>query len=105
MAETFTVLVAIVVGGLIDLGSYRLMALLPSSRLNRPLRVVCVLLLIAVIWIGVPVAAYQSLYRDSIAVGSGAALVFFLAGFLLVLFFGERGQHLRGMRELDKKDQ
>lgn len=105
MAKTFTVLAAAVVGGLIDLGSYRLMVYLPSRRLNRWLRVACGLPLIAMTWIGVPVGEYQGLYRTSTAAGAAAAVMFFLAGFLLIGFYGQRGQYLREMRKLDKDDE
>jgi hypothetical protein len=106
MAKTLTVLMAVLVGGLIDLGSYRFMGYLPSSRLSRPQLVLCRLLMIAVIWIGVPLGEYYACSsRGSASAGYLAAFLFFIAGFMLVAFFGERGQYLHGLRRLDKEDQ
>jgi hypothetical protein len=106
MAKTLTVLMAVLVGGLIDLGSYRFMSYLQSNRLSRPLVVLCRLLMIAVIWIGVPVGEYYACSsRASVSAGYLAAFLFFIAGFMLVAFFGERRQYLHGLRKLDKEDQ
>jgi len=102
MAKTLTVLMAVLVGGLIDLGSYRLMGYPPSSRLSPPLRVLYRLLMTTVMWIGVPVGEYYACSsRASASAGFLAAFLFFIAGFMLVAFFGQRGEYLRGLRKLD----
>jgi hypothetical protein len=106
MEKTLTVLVAVLVGGLIDLGSYRFMGYLPSSRLSRPLGVLYRLLMMTVIWIGVPVGEYYACSsRASASTGYLAAFLFFTAGFMLVAFFGQRGEYLRGLRKLDEDGQ
>ena len=106
MAKTLTILMAVLVGGLIDLGSYRFMGSQASSRLSPPLRVLYRLLMITVIWIGVPVGEYYACSsRASASAGYVAAFLFFIAGFILVAFFGQRGEHLRGLRKLDEEDQ
>ncbi len=102
MPKTLTVIAAILVGGLIDLGDYWLMAHLASGRLNRPLRVLCGLLMIAVIWVVVPVGEYYaSSSLASASAGYLAACLLFVAGFVMVSFFGERGRYLRDLRKLD----
>ena len=66
------------------------MGYLPSSRLGRPLLVLCRLFMISVIWIGVPVGEYYACSsRASASAGYLAAFLFFIAGFMLVAFFGE----------------
>ena len=88
MAKTLAVLMAVLVGGLIDLGSYRLMGYPPSSRLSPPLRVLYRLLMMTVIWIGVPVGEYYACSSRELRPrpGSLAAFLFFIAGFALVAF-------------------
>jgi hypothetical protein len=106
MEKTFVVVAAILVGGLIDLGAYRLILGLSSSRLNRPLRAVCGLLIIAAMWVAVPAGAYLvCLSRASGSGGSLAAVLLFIAGFFLVVVFGERGRYLRDLRKLDEQGQ
>jgi hypothetical protein len=106
MEKTLTVLVAVLVGGLIDLGSYRFMVYLPPSRLSRPLRVLYGLIIIPLIWIGVPVGEYYACSsRASASAGYLAAFSFFIAGIILFGIFGQRAEYLRGLRKLDEEDQ
>ncbi len=105
MAEAFTVLVVILAGGVLDLGAYRFVAYLSSSRLGRPLRLLCGLLAIAVIWVVVPLGGYYACSSRGSSAGYLAAVVLFVAGFMLVTFFGERGEYSRGLRRLGAEDQ
>ncbi len=105
MAKTVTVVLAILAGGVIDLGVYRFSAYVPTTRLNRPLRLLYSLLMLAVFLIGVPVGEYYACSsRGSASAGYLAATVFFIAGFMLVSIFGERGRYLRGLKKLDQED-
>lgn len=106
MAKAFTVLVVILVGGVIDLGVYRFVAYLSASGLGRRLRLLCGLLAIAVIWVVVPLGGYYACSsRGSASAGYLAAVVLFVAGFMLVTVFGERGEYSRGLRRLGAEDQ
>jgi hypothetical protein len=92
--------------GLIDLGIYRLLVYLPPSSLSRPLRVLYGLPMLAALWIGVPVGEYYACSsRASDSTGYLAAFSFFIAGFIVVVIFGQRDEYRRGLRKLDEEDQ
>lgn len=106
MAHTLTVVLAVVVGGLIDLGGYRLMVYsrrraIRSSRLRR---ITLRLAMLLALWIGVPVAEYYACSPAAASDGYLAAVVFFIAGFILTGIFGNRNEYLSGLRKLELED-
>jgi hypothetical protein len=106
MAETLWAFVAIVAGVLVDLGIYRLSLYLIPKRLSQPLRVVCALLMVGALWVGVPVGGYYVCSSQSSAsAGYLAAVLLFVAGFMLVSVFGDRGRYLRDLKRLEEEDQ
>lgn len=106
MAHALTVVAALVVGALVDLGAYRLMVYsrrqpIRSSRLRR---VTLRLAILLVLWIGVPVGEYNACSRAAATDRYLAAFLFFIAGFILVGVFGDRNKYLSGLRKLEQED-
>ena len=104
MATSLTVLLSVLAGGIVDLGVYWLMVRSRSFRWSALLRVPCRLLMLATIWIMVPVGEYYACSsRGTASHGPLAAFLFFIAGFLLAGVFAMRNKHLGDLRKLEGK--
>jgi hypothetical protein len=106
MAHILTIVLAVIAGALIDLGSYRLAVYTrrPAIRASRLRRITLRSVLLLVIWIGVPVGEYYACSRAAASAGYGAAFFFFVGGFILTGIFGDRNVYLDGLQKLEQED-
>jgi hypothetical protein len=104
--NTVTIVLAVLVGALIDLGIYRLMVYSrrPSIRDSRSRRITWRLLGLMGLWVIVPLGEYFACSTASASAGFTSATAFFVAGFVLISAFGNRNQFLHDLRKLDAKD-
>jgi hypothetical protein len=106
MAHALTLVLAVVIGGLIDVGGYRLLvySLRQAIRTSRLRRITLRMAVLLTLWIAVPAGEYSACSRTAASDGYLAAVLFFVAGFIVTGIFGNRNEYLKGLRKLEKED-
>ena len=106
MPGTVTVAIAVLAGGLIDVGIYRLMVYSRRRAIQSVglRRVTLRLVLLLALWIVVPFGEYYACSRSSSSAGYLFGWLFVFVGFVLGGVFGNRNAYLSDLRKLDDED-